>query len=209
RSMIATYGITYQDYERFDTITTVIRKVPMRIVAPLDVRYLNRMHNSRLVATTPEYTEVNKLELAVGRFLTEEDDRLMRNVCVLGTATAQTLFPFEGALDQSVLLYKHRYKVIGVCRERMPTGGAGGSQAAEEFNSDVYIPLQTCRVRIGEKIMIRQTGAFSGEKVDLSQVTLTVGSMEEVRPAADVVTDLLERHQKKDWSVTIPLDILK
>src|SRR3954451_24123139 len=58
RSFVATYGITYQDYERFDTITTVVRKVPMRIVWPLDIRYLNRMHNGRLVATTPEYTEV-------------------------------------------------------------------------------------------------------------------------------------------------------
>ena len=40
----------------------------------------------------------------------------------------------------------------------MPTGGIGGSQAAEEFNNDVYIPLSTCRGRFGEKIFIRAVG---------------------------------------------------
>src|SRR3989442_9501324 len=31
RSMIANYGLTYKDYERFLTISTVTRHVPMRI----------------------------------------------------------------------------------------------------------------------------------------------------------------------------------
>ena len=42
--------------------------------------------------------------------------------------------------------------MIGVIRERMPTGGSGGSQAAEDFNSDVYIPLSTSVARFGEII---------------------------------------------------------
>ena len=33
------------------------------------------MHaNSRIVATTPEYQEINKFEMAAGRFLVDEDD---------------------------------------------------------------------------------------------------------------------------------------
>ena len=34
-----------------------------------------------------------------------------------------------------------------------PAGAAGGSsQAAEDFNGDVYIPLHTCKVRYGARI---------------------------------------------------------
>jgi putative ABC transport system permease protein len=92
----------------------------------------------------------------------------------------------------------------------MPTGGSGGSQAAEDFNSDVYIPLQTCKVRFGERIMIRQSGSFSGEQVQLSQVTLTVADMDKVRPAGEVVRGLLEQyHTKNDWMLTVPLDRLE
>jgi putative ABC transport system permease protein len=206
---IAIYGLTWADFERFGTISTVTRRVPMRIF-PQQVRYLNRMHTGRMVATTREYADVNQLELASGRFLVEDDDEYMLNVAVLGATTADRLFPFEDPLGQTVRLGNSFYKVVGVVKERMPTGGSGGSQAAEDFNSDVYIPLQTCKVRFGEKIFIRQSGSFSGEQVELNQVTLTVTSMDRVRPTGEVVKELLERsHDKVDFKLTVPLDRLE
>jgi len=208
RTFIANYGITYPDYERFLTIPTVLRSVPMRVF-PQEVRHLERMHLGRVVATTPEYAVVNKLEPAAGRFLTDDDDHHMLNVAVLGSAIAQALFPYDDPLGQTIRLGTHFYRVVGIMEDRMPTGGSGGGQAAEEFNDDVYIPLQTCRVRFGDKIFIRQSGSRSGEEVQLSQVTLMVGDTDEVRPAGEVVRTLLERHLKKDWAVTVPLDRLE
>jgi putative ABC transport system permease protein len=209
RQRIAVYGLTYDDYDRFLTIGNVTRRVPMRVF-PQKIRYLERMHNGRAVATTPEYAEVNKLELAAGRFLTADDDHYMKNVAVLGSSTADSLFPFGDPLGQSVGIGSNLYRVVGVLKDRMPTGGSGGSQAAEDFNHDVYIPLQTCKVRFGEKVIFRQSGSWNAEQVQLSQVTLTISDMEKVRPAGDVVRELLERyHQKQDWVVTIPLDRLE
>jgi putative ABC transport system permease protein len=209
RTRIATYGLTWTDYERFGTISTVTRRVPMRIF-PQEVRFLARMHTCRVVATTPQYAEVNELHLAAGRFLTDEDDENMLNVAVLGSRTADNLFPFEDPLGKSVRLGNYFYKVVGVLRQRMPTGGSGGSQAAEDFNNDVYIPLQTCKVRFGQRVFIRQSGSWAGEEVQLHQVTLTVTDMDSVRPAGQVVQDLLGRyHLKNDWKVTVPLDRLE
>jgi putative ABC transport system permease protein len=212
RTRVARYGLTYDDYERFLTIGTVIRRVPMRVF-PQEIRYLQRMHNGRVVATRPEYTEVNTIELTAGRFLTDDDDYYMENVAVLGSKVADRLFPFGNPIGESVRLGNYFYEVVGVLRERVPTGSAGGgsSQAQEDFNNDVYIPLQTCKVRYGERVFIRQSGSFMGEQVELSQVTLTVADMEHVRPAGAVIRDLLERFHEKsnDWSVTVPLDRLE
>jgi putative ABC transport system permease protein len=209
RTRVATYGLTWKDYDRLGTISTVTRRVPMRIF-PQEVRYLERKRVSRVVATTPQYSEVNELHLAVGRFLTEDDDENMLNVAVLGSNTADRLFPFEEALGQSVRVGNYFYKVVGVLRERMPTGGSGGSQAAEDFNNDLYIPMQTCKVRFGQRVFIRMPGSFNGEEVQLHQVTLTVTDMDSVRPAGQVVRDLLERyHFKNDWKLTVPLDRLE
>src|SRR5438067_9144076 len=47
------------------------------------------------------------------------------------------------------------------------------------------------------------------EQVELSQVTLTVSDIEKVRPTGDVVRDILGRHLKNDWAVTVPLDRLE
>jgi putative ABC transport system permease protein len=210
RTRVAIYGLTYDDYDRFLTIGTVTRRVPIRMSAPYEIRRHYHMLSGRVVATTPEYGEVNTLELAAGRFLIEDDDHYMQNVAVLGSKTAEKLFPFGDPLGESIRLGTFDYRVVGVLKDRMPTGGSGGSQAAEDFNSDVYIPLQTCKVRFGERIMIRQSGSFSGEQVQLSQVTLTVKDMDSVRPAGEVVRELLERyHAKNDWALTVPLDRLE
>jgi putative ABC transport system permease protein len=209
RAFVANYGLTYADYDRFRTIPDVIRMVPMRIFSH-EVRYLERLHNARLVATLPQYSEVNQLTLVAGRFLIDEDEDLMRNVCVLAAGTADALFPFDDPLDRSVQIKDQYFRVVGVLAERLPTGGSGGSQAAEDYNHDVYIPLTTCKVRLGQVIISRTSGSRSGEQVQLHQVTLTMSDTDKVRPAGDVIRDLLQLfHQRADWAVTVPLDRLE
>ena len=216
RSFVANYGLTYADYEKFQTISNVVRHVPMRVF-PQEIRRRERMHNGRVVATIPEYADVNRLELARGRFLVEEDSRLMRNVAVLASTTADRLFPFDEPLNQTIVLGGHDYLIIGVCKDRMPTGGTGGSQAAEDYNNDVYIPLTTSRRRFGDTIFLRSSGSRSGEKVELSQVTMTIDAdvdsdsgRQSVKAAGELIKEMLANsHLKNDWAVTVPLDRLE
>jgi putative ABC transport system permease protein len=209
RSMVATYGLKFRDLERFETFgDAIVRMVPMRIF-PSEVRYLERMANCRLVATVPEYEEVNKLTLARGRFLTQDDETNALNVCVLGAESADKLFPFEDPLGKSVQCRNHRYVVVGVMADRMPTGGSGGSQAAEDYNRDIYIPLSTCRGRIGGTVFVRASGSRSGEQVEVSQVTITLTDVDRVRPVgAEIVRMLKATHDRQDYAVTVPLDRL-
>jgi putative ABC transport system permease protein len=211
RTFLAVYGLTYADYERLQMIDGVTKHVPMRIF-PTEVRYLERMQNGKLVATTPGYADINDVKMAAGRFLTEADNFNMLNVAVLGSEIAEKLFPFEDPLHQYVRLGNYFYQVVGVITDRMPLSAVGGTtSSAEDFNNDVYIPLKTCLVRFGEKVFIRESGSRRGEQVELSQVTLTVKDMDTVRPVGAVVDDLLKPpyHAKSDYAVTIPLDKLQ
>jgi len=208
RTFVARYGITEEDYELFGTIPTVVRMVPMRIF-PKPVYHDQYMWNSRIVATTPEYREINQLHVSAGRFLVDGDGQAKENYCVLGSNVAAKLFPFESALDQTILIDKFSYLVVGVVAERMPTGGSGGSQAAENFNNDVYIPMGTAEGRFGKTVFLRQSGTRSGEQVEFSQVTLTVSDTDEVRPAGEAIKTILDRHPRKDTELTVPLDRLE
>jgi putative ABC transport system permease protein len=217
RSWVASYGLTWDDYDRFKTIGTVVQDVPMRIF-PQEVRYLDRKINARVVATTATYAHINRFTMAVGRFLVdgkdqndEGDDQRFRNVVVLGSRVAETLFPFEQPVGQSVVINKLQYEVIGVIKDRTPrtSGGGGGSQSQEDFNSDVYMPIQTAKVRFGRRMIIRQGGGRSAEEVALHQIILTVADIDQVRSTGEVVKDLLQRyHTKNDWEVAVPLDRL-
>src|SRR5436305_4986685 len=57
RSFVAIYGLTTDDYARFLTIPDVIRWVPMRLFKT-EARYLGRMGEARLGATTSAYSDV-------------------------------------------------------------------------------------------------------------------------------------------------------
>jgi putative ABC transport system permease protein len=211
RTMLAVYGLTYGDYERIQRVDGVIKHVPMRIF-PQEIRYLEKMQSGKVVATTATYAEINAVQMATGRFLTDDDNQNMLNVAVLGSEIAERLFPFENPLHQYVRLGNYFYRVVGVVTNRMPLSAVGGTtSSAEDFNNDVYIPLKTCLVRFGERIFIRESGSRRGEQVELSQVTLTVKDMDSVRPVGAVVTELLRPpyHVKSDYAVTVPLDKLQ
>ncbi|MBN9120922.1 MAG: ABC transporter permease, partial [Planctomycetes bacterium] len=218
KGFVTTYGLTQGDLDKFSTFGNVVgRVVPMRVF-PSEARYLDRMlSNARVIATVPDYQVVNKLEMARGRFLIENDDTDLENYCVLGSEAADKLFPYEDPIGQTVNLRSHFFLVVGVVRERVPTGGAGGSQAAEDYNRDIYIPIRTSRRRFGEIIFIRSAGSRSAEKVDISQVTLTVNAevdspdgRAKVQAVGNEIKSMLEkRHPRKDYAVTVPLDKLE
>src|SRR5262245_43727678 len=226
RSFVATYGLTDKDYDAFKLIPSVEQHVPMRIIFPQEVRRLERMRIGKVVATTQAYPRVNPIEMSMGRFLLDSDEyegegdnTIMRNVCVLGSEIAWCLFPFEDPLGQTVVINRHHYVVVGVVADRMPTGGSGGTQAAEEYNNDVYIPFRTCMARFGNTIYIRQSGSRSGETVKYHQITLKIKKtegdwMKTVEETGVAVRDWLDNptisgHYRKDWAVVIPLDRLK
>ena len=217
RSWVLQYGLFDKDYKNFLMIDSVIRGVPMRFF-PQEIRRLHRMHNGRVVGTTAEYQDVNQIKVLKGRFLNdadnagdEGDDVSMRNVVVIGSDVAETLFPMEDSLDKTIVLNRHQFVVVGILAERMPGASIGGSSTPQEYNSDVYIPLRTCRGRYGEKVFLRSAGSRSAEQVELHQVTLTISEMDKVRSAGDAIRDQLRlsHGQKKDWAVTVPLDRLE
>jgi putative ABC transport system permease protein len=93
----------------------------------------------------------------------------------------------------------------------MPTGGTGGSQAAESFNKDIYVPLSTTIARFGRVIVNRASGSFSAEQVEFNQLTITVSDIDKVRPVGNAIKAILKQEHgtKDDWAVTIPLDKLE
>jgi putative ABC transport system permease protein len=217
-SWVANFGLTWDDYERCILLDSVVGSVPMRIF-PQQIRHVDKVvMNARVVATTEDYAKINHFDMAVGRFLVdgedqrdEGDDQRARNVMVLGSKVAEELFPFEHALGQSVVLKNEQYVVVGIIKDRTPRGvSTSGGQQQEDFNNDVYIPLNTAKLRFGARMIIRQGGTRTGEQVELHQITLTCADIDQVRNTGDVVRDLLTRyHQKKDWEVSVPLDRLE
>ena len=131
-------------------------------------------------------------------------------MCVRRTRTARTLFPVENPLGRSIKIDNDFYVVTGIMAERDASAAIGGSLAAQEFNLDVYIPLSTLRMRIGDMVFTSRSGSREGEVVELSQITVSLPDIDQVEPAADVIRSLMEKyHDKVDYSVVVPKELLR
>ncbi len=212
RSMqVPAYGLLRSDYDLLvSTLPTISGAVRMREILS-EAQYLQRTINARLVGSTTEYAEMNHLQMLRGRFLSDKDEADMANVAVLGAETASTLFPLEDPIGQTVQVRTHRYTIIGVMRSRTASAAIGGSMSGQDFNKDIYIPLSTFRVRIGDIVFTRLSGTFMAEQVELSQITLKVREMADVVPTSEVVKESLRKSHgsKADFDVVVPLELLR
>lgn len=212
-SRVLRYGLTRDDYRILSrTLPTVSELIPVREVV-LDVRNLEWTLNSRIVGCSPQYMEMNHLQLAAGRFLSEQDEWTRANNVVLAAETARALFPREQPVGQSIQIRGRAYQIVGVTRERTASAAIGGSLSGQDYNKDCYIPLSTFQSRINTNDLIMKTtsGSMSAESVVYDQITLKVNDIQDVIATAEVVQETLKQTHgaKRDYAVVVPLELKK
>lgn len=205
------YGITRDDFRCLcATIPTIESALPIRVIRRRFSFADRPTIDGRLVGCTPEYREVTRLEIDRGRFIEAADIKEKQSVCVLAAEVAEQLFREKEPIGRSVHVDELYYKVVGVLKPKMATAGVGGSLAAEDFSSDVYVPISTLQSRIGDFIITYRSGSSEREQVELTQVTLRIDKVENVMETAELVRQTLEpHHRNKDFSITVPLELLE
>jgi len=210
-SYIFKFGVTYQDYQRIvSTFPTVVGATPLREYRK-KVRHLEQEIEARIVGVNPDFIKLTGQRMEDGRFLTDTDLFYIANVAVLGAETAEKLFPYGDPVGKTVRIGEdHYFQVVGVTSYKAPSAGTGSSLAAQEFNKDVYIPLTADRARFGEVIENQKQGSFTAERIELSQITVTVDSMANVKRTSAALDSMLRQfHPKRDYSITVPLELLE
>jgi len=183
------YGLKREEFDMLvHTIPTIDFALPIREVRRT-FTFDGRNEDGRLVGCTPEYFDVTRLVLDRGRVLSEADVDGRHNYCVLSSGIAQRLYPYQDPIGRRVFLSENKdyYEVIGVLQYRTPTAAIGGSLEAQDFNTDIYIPISTLRQRIGDFVYTRRGSSRTAEIVELNQITLRVKSVQQVRATADLV----------------------
>lgn len=207
---VKTYGLLRADYRRIlSNVPSIKRAVPIRELKR-EFMVDGRTVDVKLVGSTTEYLNLNRLGIARGRWINQRDDR--ENVIVLADQTARRLFPYEDPIGKKVGVESDVYTVIGQTKPRAASAAIGGSLEARDYAYDAYIPLETFRHRVGDQIMVRagQGFNFTGEIVELTQITLSVDSVDEVDETAAIIESLMKKyHENEDYAVVVPKELLR
>ena len=120
------------------------------------------------------YAQMSNLTLAVGDFLTEENDSYKERVCVLGSSVAKEIFGSAlDAYDETVYIDNRPYVVNGVFEE-MGTVASGISP-----DESIFIPYQT-----GIKYL-------TGKDVNPT-ITIVAGSVDDVDTVMEQAEEILQ-----------------
>ncbi|MEE4311129.1 MAG: ABC transporter permease [candidate division KSB1 bacterium] len=130
-----------------------IRTAPaVKAVGPEDwqygrvVRFREKKTNPNVImaGATPEFQASNGYYVGEGRFITNEDVALRRNVIVLGLDIVEMLFPHSSAIGSDIRIDAQKYRVIGTLEEQGSTFG----QSKDNF---AIIPITTSQKYYGDK----------------------------------------------------------
>jgi putative ABC transport system permease protein len=108
----------------------------------VETRYKKTPPTVQLMGETPGSFPARNWMVAEGRALTEMDVDNARDVCLLGSGLAQTVFPFGSAVGDRLKINGINYTVIGVLAPK------GGALSGEQDNFAV-VPITTGLNRFG------------------------------------------------------------
>jgi putative ABC transport system permease protein len=143
----------------------------------------NENMNSSVSGVTPEYWEVENLEITSGTFFSEEEYRRGSKVAVIGSNVKETLFDTADPIGQRMRMGGIIVTVIGVLESE------GGGMPGMSADDAIYIPLTAMQQAVA------QPRTAQGEKV-VSSIALTVTEEELADQVVEEITSLLrERHR--------------
>jgi putative ABC transport system permease protein len=129
----------------------------------MEIRYKDRktLPNVSVIGATPEFIENNGMEMAAGRFLTQEDIDYNPAIAVIGNDLVEKLFPNEDPVGQDIKIQGERYLVVGLFDKK-------GSVFGESQDNLVVLPF------------FRFEGLFGKERsINITVQSATAALMEE------------------------------
>jgi len=201
------YGLTYKDAERISsTIPTVEVIVPARTIRG-DIVYRRKKLDANVIGTVPWYPRISNQKVSEGRFISEQEMKDFKNVCVLSSEIARRLFTFEHPIGKVIKIKGDYYRVIGIMEG---SGTTSTNNSGSEFLLNLFIPLTAARSRFGDIIMTRTAGAYNIEKVELHQIIVKVNNLLEVMNTSEIIRSILKRgHKDLDYEIVVPLELLR
>lgn len=141
-----------------------------------EIRFEDKKTNPNIVVAggTAEFLENNGYNIAVGRFVTDQDVDFNRRVVVLGQEPANILFPYQEPVGKDVKIEGERFRVIGVLEEI-------GSFLGSSRDNRIVIPITRFELLYGSERSINITVKAKSDELVQTCIDQTIGVLRAVR----------------------------
>jgi putative ABC transport system permease protein len=155
--------LTIDDAKAIDERATTLLAVQPEMRSSQQVVYGNKNTNTQIIGTSPNYREVRKYTLRVGKMFTAAEDEGRQRVVVLGSAVVDNLgiTTPEALIGETVRIRGTQFTIIGVLASK------GQANAFQNPDDEVLVPIQTARFRVNGSDRLQSISALaeSEEKI--------------------------------------------
>ncbi len=159
-------GLSYEDALAIrEQVSGISGVVAEQMASGQVVRADSATIQTDVIGAMPDFPQVRGVELADGRFFTQEDLDRKGKVAVLAYTTAEDLFGDADPIGQSITAGSVRLTVVGVMAEK-------GLVGQTDYDQRVYVPLTVAfqrfsfNRRFGDMVMTIYVQAESKDTVD-------------------------------------------
>lgn len=212
-------GLNIEEADAIKKIIPTIVRVSPEVTNETIVVYANKSIAGDFTGVTADFFEVYGLDLNQGQFFNEKHYQYGEQVCIIGHKIKSRLFPTEDAIGKQIKCGDVWLRVIGILKSR-GIGSGDGNLGIDDFNMNVYAPIQTALLRFNDRSVISKASLVSGRNDEttsnsnrnqLDKIVVQVSEAEQLQATANVLQRMLERRHAgaKDFRVIVPELLLK
>jgi putative ABC transport system permease protein len=164
-------NVEYEDLVQFnDDNPEYFAMLAPTLSASVTAKNEGTNRSTPLIGTSPDYKDINNLDISAGRFLLDLDIDLRNSVAVVGSTVVNELYGGENPVGGYIKLNGYRFRIVGVLMETQ-SGRQGGN------DDRIIIP-----VSVAQRLSRSQS---------ITNFTILVDEAASVSDAIDVLTDYL------------------
>ena len=204
------YGLTFRDAEQIRaTLPAVIEVLPVHDVDKW-IWFKSRRLEAKVRGVTPAYFERLNYRPFLGRGLTQDDETQRRRVCVVRSRLLTEARYLGDPLALDLKVGGDWFRVVGVLPDTEFQSPNRAVLGIDDRALEVYVPFETVVDRFGFENRVQRSGSYESSRVELHQLLCVVADERQVETAARGIQAVLARfHPRKDWEVTVPLELLE
>jgi putative ABC transport system permease protein len=206
-------GLTLEDIEAVHKVLPTVEIISPELVLSTNIIQSAKLIKAKCVGVTNAFFELNQLDLGSGKLFHEKHMDGGRPVCIIGKNIQTKFFSQENPIGQKIKCGNTWLTIIGVLNDRTTSKENLKSLGIRDYNSDVYIPIQTALLRFKNRATVTKSdiGNRGGNNKDenyhqIDRAVIRVNDSKKLQASADVIARLLTRRHKEqiDFEIQVP-----
>jgi len=204
------FGLTFHDADQIEKTVPCVAQVLRVHDVEKWIWFKSRRLQAKVRGVGADYMRALRLLPFLGRAIDAEDDNVRRRVCVVRERLIREAKYVGDPLALDLKIGAEYYRVIGVLRDFESQGQTQTVLGIDGRAFEVYVPFHTVVDRYGLVNVTAEEGTYESARVELHQLLCIARQDDDVELMARGIQAVLAAfHKKKDYEVTVPLELLQ